>query len=291
MDASPKTVREYIARAKFHLQRNDILKTLKALAHALDLLAASQIFGRERIEIGVLLDEGVRLLMEQDMMKRSVPGGLAYVKGKEKDLSATLKRLAAALEEALNKLRTEERRKGLMELDELILGAQEQLDKKEPLEARRLFRKAVEQFGEEPGLYVDIGNRLMLAGLPNEATEYFQKSIETSQNDMRAYILLTQCMEALGETDKAEDLMRATLRRFGPNEAILVRLGKAALARRNWDEAMACARGALELNPSNQEAQRFGSEASTRIFGDPKGFLEPEAKRSEAAGKEIKLDF
>ncbi len=291
MDASPKTVREYIARAKFHLQRNDILKTLKALAHALDLLAVSQIFGRERIEIGVLLDEGVRLLMEQDMMKRSVPGGLAYVKGKEKDLSATLKRLAAALEEALNKLRTEERRKGLMELDELILGAQEQLDKKEPLEARRLFRKAVEQFGEEPGLYVDIGNRLMLAGLPNEATEYFQKSIETSQNDMRAYILLTQCMEALGETDKAEDLMRATLRRFGPNEAILVRLGKAALARRNWDEAMACARGALELNPSNQEAQRFGSEASTRIFGDPKGFLEPEAKRSEAAGKEIKLDF
>lgn len=291
MDASPKTVREYIARAKFHLQRNDILKTLKSLAHALDLLAVSQIFGRERIEIGVLLDEGVRLLMEQDMMKRSVPGGLAYVKGKEKDLSATLKRLAAALEEALNKLRTEERRKGLMELDELILGAQEQLDKKEPLEARRLFRKAVEQFGEEPGLYVDIGNRLMLAGLPNEATEYFQKSIETSQNDMRAYILLTQCMEALGETDKAEDLMRATLRRFGPNEAILVRLGKAALARRNWDEAMACARGALELNPSNQEAQRFGSEASTRIFGDPKGFLEPEAKRSEAAGKEIKLDF
>lgn len=291
MDASPKTVREYIARSKFHLQRSDMLKALKALAHALDLLAASQIFGRERIEIGVLLDEGVRQLMDQDMMKRSVPGGLSYVKGKEKDLSAQLKRLAAALEEALNKLRTEERRKALMELDELVLEGQAALERKEPLEARRLFRKAVEQFGDEPGLFVDLGNRLMLAGLPAEATEYFQKSIETSQNDMRAYTLLTQCLEALGETDKAEDLMRATLRRFGPNEAILVRLGKAALARRNWEEAMACARGAVELNPGNQEAQRIGGEASARVFGDPKGFLEPEAKRSEAAGKAITLDF
>lgn len=290
MDTSPKTVREYIARAKFHIQRRDILKALKTLAHALDLLAASQIFGRERIEIGVLMEEAVRVLMDQDMLKRSVPGGLSYVKGKEKDLSASLKRLAAALEEALEKLRTEERRKGLMELDELVLGGQELLDRKEPLEARRLFRKALELYGDEPGLPVDIGNRLMLAGLPAEATEYFQKSIEVSPGDMRAFTLLTQCLEALGEADKAEDLMRATLRRFGPNEAILVRLGKAALARRNWNEAMACAKGALELNGTNQEARRMGEEASARVYGDPNGYLEPEAKRP-AAGREIKVDF
>ncbi len=294
MDTSPKTVREYIARAKFHTQKQDLLKSMKALAHALDLLAASQIFGRERIEIGILLDEAVRLLMEQDMMKRFLPNGLGYTKGKERELSHTLKRLAAALEEALAKRRIEERRKGLMELDELMLSAQAELDKKEPLEARRLFRKAMEQYGEEHGLLVDIGTRLMLAGLPAEACEYFQKSIEVAPGDVRAFMLLSQCLEGLGEVEKAEELLKTILRRFGPDEAILMRLGKAALARRKWDEALVCVQATLKVNPQNQEAHKVGAEVGTRLFGDAKAYLLDNPKRAAKASttsKTITVDF
>jgi Tetratricopeptide repeat. len=291
MDTSPKTVREYIARAKFHTQRQDLLKSMKALTHALDLLAASQIVGRERIEISILLEEAVRLLMEQDMMKRSVPGGLAYVKGKEREISAMLKRLCTALESVFERRRLEERRKGLADLDEMMILAQAQLNAKEPLEARRLFRRAMEQFGEEEGLLVDIGNRLMLAGLPAEATEYFQKSIEVAPGDIRGFALLAQCLEALGDTDKAEELMKTMLRRFGPDEALLVRVGRAALAHRNWDEALVCVQAALKLNPNNKDAHKIGAEASTRVFGDPKGYLDPGAKRDAAASKTIHVDF
>lgn len=299
MDASPKTVREHISRAKFNTQRGDILKAMRALAHAMKLLATGKIVGRERIEIGIFLEEAVRLLADQDMMKRLLPGGLKYAKGKEREVAAQLERMADALEEAMRKRRQEERRKRLMELDELILAGQDQLRGKLPLEARRLFRKAMEQFGDEPGLPLDIGARLFMAGLAQESMEYFQKAMELNPNDPRPYNYLSQCHEILGEADKAEEMIRSILRRFGGSESLFVRLGKAALARRNWDEALNCAQGALAINPVNDEAHRIGAEASTRVYGNPRAYLKSEAKEPGAAqprpqaapSKEIKLDF
>jgi len=280
MEASPKNVREQIARSKFYLQRKDVLRSLRVLSQGLDLLCGSQIFGRERIEISILMEEAVRLLGEHDAIKRAVPGGLSYKKGQERELSASLTRMADALETILGKAQVEERRRRLAELDGLVLSGQAELDKKQPLEARKFFRRAMEAFGEEPGLLVDLGNRLMLAGLVSEAMEYFQKSIETAPTDARAYNFLAQCHEALGEGLKAEEIIKATLRRFGPNEDLLVRLAKAALARRAWKEALESAQAALEINPTDRDALRIAEAASERIYGTAKGYLTGEPPKS-----------
>lgn len=287
MDASPKIVREHIARCKFFLQRKDLLRCLRSLTQALELLAGAQIFGRERIEIGILMEEAVRLLAEQESVRRAFPAGLAYRKGQERELAATLTRLADALEAVLGKARQEERRRRLAELDELILSGQAELANKQPLEARKHFRRATELYGDEPGLFVDIGTRLMLAGLAAEATEYFQKSIETAPADERAYGLMAQCQDALGESAKAEEIVKAALRRFGPSEAAYLRLAKGALERKNWNEALLNAQAALKLNPG-PEARRMAEAASERVFGDAQGYLK-EAPRAES--REIKLDL
>lgn len=272
MDASPKNVREHIARSKFYLQRKDILRSLRALAHSLELLAGSQIFGRERIEISILMEEAVRLMGEQEVIKRAVPAGLSYKKGQERELSSSLTRMADVLETLLGKAEVDARRKRLAELDELVLAGQAELDKKEPLEARKFFRRAMDGFGDEPGLLVDLGKRLMLAGLPAEAMEYFQKSIEAAPTDQRAYEYLAQCLDAAGDTLKAEEILKAALKRFGPSEAPLVRLAKGALERRNWTEALNHAQAALELNPTSRDANRHAEAASQHIYGTPRGF-------------------
>ncbi len=290
METNPKNVREHIARSKFFLQRKDILKSLKSLVLALELLASGQIFGRERLEIDSLLDETVRLLMEQESLRRVFPTGLAHKKGQERELSATLGRVAQALEAGLGKARLEERRSHLAELDELLLGGQSELDQKHPLEARKLFRRAAELFGDEPGVFMDIGNRCMLAGLMAEAVEYLQKNIEAAPGDMRSYGALAQCLEALGEGEKAEEVLRAALRRFGPVEALNLRLAKGALERRKWDEALVNAQAALKLNPQNQEAQHLAATVSERLYGDAKAYQREEPKPS-GQGREIKLDF
>ncbi len=290
MDTSPKNVREHIARSKFFLQRKDLLKSLKSLGLALELLASGQIFGRERIEIDGLMDEAVRTLMEQEALKAVFPAGLAYKKGKERELSATINRVANALETVLGRARKEERRKQLAELDDLILAGQTGLDQSQPMEARKHFRRAVELCGDEPGLYADIGNRFLLAGLMAEAVEYLQKNIELAPADLRAYPALAQCYDALGETDKAEEVLKAALRRFGPSEALNLRLAKGALERRSWEEALVNAQEVLKLNPTNQEAQRLASAASQYIYGDPQAYLR-EDSRTSGKTVEIKLDF
>lgn len=273
MEASPKNVREYIARSKFYLQRKDVLRSLRALAQGLDLLTGSQIFGRERIEISILMEEAVRLLGEHEAIKRAVPGGLSYKKGQERELSNSLKRMADILESLLGKAEVEARRKRLAELDELVLAGQAELDKKQPLEARKFFRRAMESYGDEPGLLVDLGNRLMLAGLVAEATEYFLKNIDLAPTDPRAYTFLGQCYDALGDGQKAEEIIKAALRRFGPNEAMLVRLAKGALDRRAWNEALVAAQAALEVNPTSRDALKYAEAASERVYGSAQGYL------------------
>lgn len=290
MDTSPKNVREHIARSKFFLQRKDLLKSIQSLGLSLELLASGQIFGRERIEIDVLMEEAVRMLMEQEGLKAAFPAGLAYKKGKERELSTTLGRVAKALEAVLGRAKTEERRKQLAELDEAVLAGQAGLDQSQPMEARKHFRRAVELCGEEPGLFVDIGTRFMLAGLVAEALEYLQKNIELAPGDMRAYPALAQCYDSLGETDKAEDILRAGLRRFGPIEAFNLRLAKGALERRNWAETLANAQTVLKLNPTSQEGQRLASAASQHIYGDPQAYLR-ESSRPSGEGIEVKLDL
>lgn len=267
MEASPKVVREHIARSKFYLQRKDILRSLRALAQGLDLLVGSQIFGRERIEISILMEEAVRLLGEQESIKRAVPGGLSYKKGQERELSTSLKRMADILESLLGKAEVEARRRRMAELDELVLAGQAELDKKEPLEARKFFRRAMESFGDEPGLLVDLGNRLMLAGLPAEACEYFQKSIDMTPTDQRAYDFLAQCLDAMGEGGKAEEILKAAVKRFKPTEQMLVRLAKGAIERRNWDEGLLYAETALKANPTSRDAKRYADTASQRLYG------------------------
>lgn len=290
MDTSPKTVREHIARSKFFLQRQDLLKSLRSLALALEHLSSGQIYGRERIEIDSLMDEAVRLLMEQEALKRVFPGGLTYKKGQERDLAATITRVAEALETVLGKARLEERRRQLAELDELIISGQAELDQKHPLEARKHFRRAADLYGDEPGVLADIGHRLVLAGLAAEAAEYLQKGIEAAPGDMRAYGALAQCHDALGEGEKAEEVLRAAQGRFGPSEALNLRLAKGALERRRWNEALVHAQTVLKLNPQNQEAHRLAAAASERVYGTPQGYLNEEP-RPVGAAREIKLDF
>lgn len=290
MDTSPKNVREHIARSKFFLQRKELLKSLRSLGLALELLASGQTIGRERIEIDILMEEAVRLIMEQEGLSAAFPPGMAYKKGKELELSGTINRVANALELVLGRAKKEERRKQLAELDELLLSGQNELDQGQPTEARKLFRRAAELCGEEPGLFADIGSRLLQAGIYGEAVEYLQKNIEQAPADMRAYVPLAQCYDALGENDKADDLARSALRRFGPSEPLMLRLAKGALERRNWADALTNAQALLKLNPTHPEGLRLAAAASQHIYGDPEAY-QRENNREVSEVKEIKLSF
>lgn len=286
MSATAKHIREDIARAKSYIARNDYLRTLESLARAVKGVAASKVFGREKFEVQALLEEVFRDFNEMSMIRRLFPKGLNYQRGKEVQLFRTLNRLAAKLKEAMEKARLAKQREHFAKLDDMLLQAQKYMEDQDYLEARKLFRKASDAFTDVPGLNSDIGTRLMMGGLFQEAAEYLKRAIEQNGSDGRAYSSLIMCYEGLGEAGKAIDTVKDAMRRLGVNESLEIRLAKLHLGRREWGEAYKYAASVMDKNPLNLEAEKIVKKTEPKIYGSAGS-----KSKGGGGGKSIKLDI
>lgn len=287
MQTSPKSIKEDIARAKAHTQRGDYIRSLGALCKALERMLGSQIFGRDKFEIGILLDEAVNELMDMKGMKRIFPVPLKYEKGKEKKIYLTLKKLRAKIEEAVEKARIEKTRKRLARLDDAILKAQELLDEKQALEARRLFRQIADEYPDVKGINTDIGRRLVMGGFLQEAVEYLKRAIEIAPSDIRSYELLSLCHEGMAKPAKARDVVWDAIRRFGKKEGLYLRLAKLCFAAKDWGGALDAANVVLSINPLNMEASKLVKKSEPKVYRQNKAA--PKAKKP--TGESIDLDM
>lgn len=297
---SAKTVKENIARAKTYSARGDYLKCLNALSRALEQLITSKIFGREKFECEILLDEVLREVSDMDALKKVFPHGLRFKRGEERKLYNTVKKLRDKLQEVMERARIQRLRQEKMQIDELLIKAQEMLEQDQPMEARKLFRKVSEKYGEsEPGLFSDIGTRMMQGGLFSEAIEYFERGKEAYPKDSRPYTGLINCYEGLGEAEKAEEAVMETMRKFGANESIYVKLAKIHVSKRNWSEAYDAAKAAMDINPLNTEAKKLMKQIEPRIYGRSGGGASGgaansrggSAKSESGKGSDLNLDF
>jgi predicted Zn-dependent protease len=295
MSVTAKEIREDIARARAACQKGDLLRCLGCLRDAVDGLVGNKVFGREKFEIEALFVEALRDLNGLRTMQRVMPRGVHYVRGKERELHAKLSHLHSKLKEAIDRARLEKLRKRMLDLDESLLAAQVHLKKKEEMEARKLFRRAADQFAEQPGLLSDIGTRMLMGGLVQEAVEYLRKGLEENSRDERAHSSLIMCYEVLGQMDKVEEAIKNAIRMLGPREDLYIRLGKVALSRRNWSTVLNVAEAVLKKNPLNVEARKLRNQVRPKIYG--KGAA-PGAAGANAAKpapakpkKSIKLDL
>lgn len=284
MSVSAKTIREDIARARAYAAKDNYLKALAALARALQGLNGSQVFGREKFEVQALLEEAFRDLNGMKMIEKLFPKGIKYQRGKEKAAYVTLKRLHDKLEEAMEKSKLARQRKRLAVLDDNLLKAQELIKKGDPLEGRKLFRKASEYYTDIEGLDSDIGTRLLMGGLPGEAVEYFKRALDKYASDQRAHNGIIMAYEALGEMEKAAEAIKDAMRRLGGSESLQLKLAKISVERRDWSEAYNNAKSVMERNPLNTEAEKIIKQVEPRIFGSA-------GRKPGKKGGPIKLDF
>ncbi|NDV22807.1 M48 family metallopeptidase [Desulfovibrio sp. JC022] len=265
--SSPKSIKENIARAKSYGQRKDYMRCLHALSLSLDELASSQVFGREKFEIGILIDEVFRQLMAMEELKRVLPRGLKYVKGQEKKLAALLMKIHDTIKNALEKAAVEKVRKQKNQIDKFVLAGQKFLMEKNVKEAKKYFRKITEAFPDERGLLQDVGGRLVKTGFPSDGVEYLERAIEKNPSDSRPYISLLSAYEMMTEQDKALAVIKDIVRRFGANESIFIRQAKLFLGKRMYTEAYDAAAAALKANPLNREAKKISDKLGPKIFG------------------------
>lgn len=282
--SSPKSIKENIARAKSYGQRKDYMRCLHALGLSLDDLASSKIFGREKFEIGILIDEVLRLLLSMEELERVLPRGLKYTKGQEKKLAAVLMKIHDTIKVALEKAAVEKVRKQKNQIDKYVLTGQKFLIEKDIKEAKKYFRKITEAFPDERGLLQDVGGRLVKSGFPVEGVEYLERSIEKTPSDSRPYISLLLAYETMAEHDKALEVIKDIVRRFGANESIFIRQAKLFLAKRMYTEAYDAAAAALKANPLNREAKKISDKLGPKVFGRgyKPGVTTGEAKKAKS---------
>ncbi len=283
MTIAAKDIREDIARAKAFAQRDDLLRSLAALRNALAMLAKSKVFGIERFEIDALMEEALREVCSHHTMKRVLPGGLKHVRGKEVQLFKTVKKLHEKLGQAMEKARVQRQRSSMAELDDLLIAAQDQIKEKDEMEARKLFRKAAERFKDIPGLYSDIGARMMMGGLVQEAVEYLNRALEQNPRDQRAHSSLITCLEGLGDPVKTELAIKSAIKYLGKHETLLVRLARLSLAQRNWNQAFEMAEQVLEKNPLSAPARKVYDQAKPKVYR-PSAGVSPKSSSSGGGG-------
>ncbi len=281
--SSPKSIKENIARAKAYGQRKDYMRCLHALSLSLDELASSQVFGREKFEIGILIDEVIRQLLAMDELKRVLPRGLKYTKGQEKKLAAVFMKIHDTIKSALEKAAVEKVRKQKNQIDQYVLTGQKFLAEKDVKEAKKYFRKITEAFPDERGLLQDVGGRLVKSGFPADGVEYLERAIEKTPSDSRPYISLLLAYEMMSEQEKAIEVIKDIVRRFGANESIYVRQAKLFLGKRMYTEAYDAAAAALKTNPLNREAKKISDKLGPKIFG--RGFKPGATSKEMQAGK------
>ncbi len=304
MTAQPvpsKTIKEHIARAKAYVGKQDVLRSLHSLCEALGGLLKAQVFGREKFEIIILIEEVMRLLNQYPEVKEAAGGDLTFPKGQEKTLYLGLRRLLASIQETRARGKQEATRAQKMDLDELILAGQAHLNQKNFLEARKFFRRATERYPEERGVLVDVGQRLLKAGQFVEAVEYLERGLERDPTDSRSYTHLVTCFEALVEDEKAEEMLTTILKRFGGNESVFLRLAKLHLKRRKFSEAYDAADQALAKNPLSRDAVKILDAVGPKLYGSsykrksmaaaPEAGTDANGAAAPAPGKVHKLDL
>ncbi|WP_027179707.1 tetratricopeptide repeat protein [Maridesulfovibrio bastinii] len=280
--STAKSIREHVARAKAYAQRKDYMRCLNSLSLSLEELADSQIFGREKFEIGILIDEVFRQMLAMDELKKVLPRSLKYSRGQEKKLAQVLRKIHDTIKAALERAAEDKIRKMKNQIDKYILAGQKALDEKNLKDGKKYFRKITDACPDEEGLLQDVGSRLVKSGFPRDGIEFLERAIEKNAGDSRPYISLVLAWEMLGETDNALNVLNDIMRRFGANESLYVRQAKLYFAKRMYTEAYDAATAALNSNPLNRDAKKMSDMLGPKIFGRgyQAGVSSKEAKKS-----------
>lgn len=265
-----KEIMRHVNRAKSQVSKGNAIKAMQAVSVCLTELMQTQgrLVGRERMEVDMILGEVLRNLAEHPEMSHLFPKGLNYQKGKERLLLAQINAVQNSLSRAIEQAELSKMRGRANSIDKAMMAAQKLLDANDPMEARKVFRRIQQDFGDEPGIFQDMGARLLRAGLAAESIEYFEEAIKQDARDSRPYTHMVMAYESIGELDKAEDMLKETLRNFGNNERVYLRMANISVQKRKYDAAYDAATMALELNPFSREAKKIIKQVEPRVFGN-----------------------
>ena len=260
----PQAVGRNIARAKSLLRRDEPIRALEALISGLEAYHPAELMGKTRFEVEVLVQECVNELNRQPKVRallealgRPAGAGLAYMPGKEDALKAVLPILYKALQETeLAKVREAEaeqlgRRNSLRDKGVAYFTAGD------APRGKAALRVLGDEFGEEPGVLLEIGRIFLEHKLFFEAAEFLERALEAFPKEGQAYAGAAESYLALRELEKAETVYLKAIWEFGKHPKTMLNLARLYAQWNKKDKAFEAAQDVLRKEPENAEAKEM----------------------------------
>ncbi|WP_176632640.1 tetratricopeptide repeat protein [Desulfolutivibrio sulfoxidireducens] len=280
-----KAIREAAARALALARRGESARALRCAVEALDGAGSDKVaFGRERIELEFRLREVVEAMAVLPEVAAVAPAGrLAYKKGMERKLAQFFGTIAAKVEAAREAAEHAATLAAQNAAEELFRQARQAVAAGEYPAARRLLNAVCERHPERPGVQYEAGVMLAQAGFPLDALTFFEKAMEVSPRDGRAYIAAADACRDAGEPVRAEKYLKSAIKQIGGTPTAYLAMARMYVAGRKWDKAHDAVQSLVSLEPEHPEAAGLLEEILPRV-----GMDGGKARRS---GKPIVLDF
>ena len=257
----PKEMRENIARANGYLRRNEVTRAMQAMSHALRMFGSVQLMRGARAEMDIQICEFLNALIHHQSMQPLLDPGhtgkpkrITYQQGKEAALATVLDGLCRIIQnESESEIRRQtearlERKKTLIETGVRLLN------EKQYAKGRAFLKRVAEEFSEEPGIRVQLGQIFAAAGQLAEAAEMYEESMQVEPRASAAYTGAVGAWLSLHEFEKAEKVFQAIMRTFGGHANTFGKMAKMYLDWRKRDKAEEFALRALQGDPAQPEA-------------------------------------
>ncbi|MGE4299846.1 MAG: tetratricopeptide repeat protein [Desulfovibrionaceae bacterium] len=257
--------RKKLGEVKLHLKHDKLIAAATAINQAVSAIIKTQLMKSEKEEFDNLLSEAVYQLGNNAALKKVFPLQINYAPGQERDLSATIQELLAALEEERQKEVRAMLAGKQQSREASIAEAQALIDRHEYGEAKKIFDRLIKEHHQDVELKADAGERFLKAGRYEEAYEYLAKALADKPDALHLYNRIGIALRKMGRFDVAEKYYFKA-REYAPQDPNLYfNIGRLYIDWRKWDKVQKAARVALKYKPDFEEAQKMLAFATKKL--------------------------
>ncbi len=257
-----KAIKENVARAKGYLRGGRFRKAMDAALAALAIRLKAKLFGQERLEADFQLAEFCdefsahpRVLEFLASIKFKTRPFLRYDRNQAEAIQGRLEILRRRWEEKLEEERQASLRRAKEEKRIWLNAAAACLASGELPKGKVYLRRVAEKYGNEPGTLVEVGKRMLGAGLFSEAAEILTGAMKADPADAELYRLLVDAYMGLGEYPQAEAVYLAAIKQFGAHPRTYLNMCELYKVWRKREKIFEYAQRALSIDPDLAEAK------------------------------------
>ena len=251
------TARRQLTQVAGLLRQGKISSAVQSLFSALRVAQSQQLMKAERDEFATLLGNAVDYLNNDPNLRKIYPLALQYQQGGEKELIEHLRELLDMLQEESMAEAEEIARAIAAKKESAVAKGQSLLDASEHAGAKAVFSALMDEYPDDSDLRGDIGERVLKAGMFEEAADYLAAAVAIDPYALHLYNRLGIALRKLGRFDAAEEYYIKALPLAPEDPNLHFNIGRMYLEWGKWGEAADYGDKAFILNPEFIEARKL----------------------------------